>query len=132
MSVKKSLVSFLVLGSAILFISMIFQSQPVLAQGNLLEGQEGMGEVSAVFGQSEDLRATIVKIINVVLGLVGIIFLILIIISGFKYMTAAGNEEQVKKAVKQIGHAVIGLIIILAAWGISIFIIQRIVAASSG
>ena len=62
----------------------------------------------------------------------GIIFLVLLIIAGFKYMTASGNEEQVKSALKHITQAVIGLVIVLSACGISYWILIRIRAAITG
>lgn len=115
-----------------LFVSLLFVG-PVFAQSeNLLQGQEGMGDIQAVFGETEDIRITIAKMINIVLSVLAAIFVVLIVIAGFKYMTASGNEEKVKDALKQIQQAVIGLIIILMAWSITRFIILRLVAASSG
>ncbi len=63
-------------------------------------------------------------IIQSALGLLGILFIILIIYGGIIWMTAAGNEESVKKAVSTIKHAFIGLVIVLLAYIISIFIVS--------
>lgn len=52
----------------------------------------------------------------------GIIFLALMISGGFMWMTARGNEAQVNKAKELITMAVIGLIIISAAYAITAFI----------
>ncbi|MBI3115589.1 MAG: hypothetical protein HYZ09_03835, partial [Candidatus Kerfeldbacteria bacterium] len=38
------------------------------------------------------------------------------------WMTAAGNDERIDKAKKVISAAVIGLIIVLLAWAIVIFV----------
>ncbi len=46
-------------------------------------------------------------------------------------MTAAGNEDKVSEAKKLLGAGVIGLVIILAAWALSIFIIDSIYGATS-
>jgi hypothetical protein len=46
-------------------------------------------------------------------------------------MTAGGNEEQLKKAQKNLSNAVIGLVIILASWSISYFILRRMVAIAT-
>lgn len=70
-----------------------------------------------------DLKATVINIINWVLGLLGIIAVIMILIGGFQWMTAAGNEEKVEKAKKIISAAIVGLIIILLAWAIVNFVI---------
>ncbi len=45
-------------------------------------------------------------------------------------MTAGGNDEKVTEAKKLMGAGVIGLVIILSAWGITTFILEKIVSAS--
>jgi len=52
---------------------------------------------------------------NGIIGFLGLIFLILIIWGGFKWMTAAGNEQQVEKAKGVVKNATIGLALILLA-----------------
>ncbi|MCX6797941.1 MAG: pilin [Candidatus Falkowbacteria bacterium] len=75
---------------------------------------------------SSDLGTIISLIIRAVLGLLGIIFLVLIIMAGFKWMTAGGNEQQVKSAQDTMKTAVIGLVIVLAAYSITYFIFNKI------
>src|SRR3989339_1035773 len=62
---------------------------------------------------TRDVRATIASIINVALGLLGIVAVVIILAGGFRWMTAGGNEENVEKAKKLIIAGVIGLAIIL-------------------
>ncbi|MEK7103288.1 MAG: hypothetical protein AAB870_03000 [Patescibacteria group bacterium] len=62
---------------------------------------------------------TIVAIINFVLGFLGIIAVVIILIAGFKWMTAGGNDDNVKAAQTMLIQGVIGLVIILSAWGIA-------------
>lgn len=69
-----------------------------------------------------DLKATVLNIIRLVLGLMTLIAVVLVIYGGFVWLTAAGNEENVEKAKKIISAAVIGLIVILLAWAIVIFV----------
>ena len=71
---------------------------------------------------SNTLSETVGKIIKIVLGLLGIIFLALTVYAGVLWMTAAGNEEQVTKALGILKMAVIGLIIIIAAYSITYFV----------
>ena len=71
-----------------------------------------------------------ISIINIILGLLGLGFLILIIVSGIQWMTSGGNEEKVTKARKNIINAVIGLAIVLAAYVISNFIFENIQKAT--
>jgi hypothetical protein len=70
----------------------------------------------------KSLPETIGIIIGIVLSFLGIIFFILIIYGGFLWMTAHGNEEQIKKARNIIVNATIGLAIVLAAYAITAFI----------
>ena len=73
------------------------------------------------------IESYIGQIINIVLSVLGVVFLILIIYGGILWMTAAGNEEKVKKAKELITEALIGLVIVLAAYAISYFIISQLV-----
>ena len=84
----------------------------------------GLGDIS--IGQ------VVAQIIKVVLGLLSIVFLILIVMAGFKWMTAGGNEEQIKKSTATIKAAVIGLIIVLAAYTLTYFIFTYLPFTSSG
>src|SRR5574344_543383 len=67
---------------------------------------------------NKDPRTMVAQIINVVLTLLGIIAVGIVLLGGFKWMTAGGNEDKVGEAKKLLGAGVIGLVIILAAWGI--------------
>lgn len=62
-------------------------------------------------------------IIYTVLGLVGVIFMGLVIYGAFTWMTAQGNEEKVKKANKILFSALFGLMITLAAYVLTYFLI---------
>ncbi|MEK7644386.1 MAG: pilin [Patescibacteria group bacterium] len=75
---------------------------------------------------AQDPRIVASKIINVVLGLLGIIATVLIFYAGFLWMTSAGEEEKAEKARNIIYGAVIGLIIILSAFTISAFVINNL------
>lgn len=69
-----------------------------------------------------DLKETVINILNLALGLLALVAVVMIIIGGFTWLTAGGNEEKVDKAKKIISAAVIGLIIVLLAWAVVIFV----------
>ena len=71
------------------------------------------------------------SIINIVLGFLGILSLALILYAGFKWMTAAGNEDQVSSAKKILVSAVIGLIIILSSYALAAFVLDAVFTAST-
>ncbi|MFH1207068.1 MAG: Ig-like domain-containing protein [Patescibacteria group bacterium] len=73
-----------------------------------------------------DLESTIIKILQWALGLLGLVAVIIIMYGGFVWLTAAGNEEKIKKAKRILRDAVIGLVIIMLAWAIVTFIIGRL------
>lgn len=70
-------------------------------------------------------------LINAVLGVLAVIAMVLIVYAGFSWMTSGGNEEKVKKARGTLLHAFIGLTIIMAAWGITKWMIGLIAGAAS-
>lgn len=65
--------------------------------------------------------------IRVGLSMLGVIFIILILLAGFNWMTAAGDEEKIAKAGRTIRAAIIGLLVIVAAYAIWIFISSIII-----
>lgn len=103
---------------------------PVFGQAliNNPEQMQNMTAEVAVTGNLSDITVgqLVARVIQVVLSLLGVIFLALTLVSGFKWMTAGGNEEQVKKATATLKAAIIGLIIVLAAYSITYFIFTRL------
>ncbi|PLX20308.1 hypothetical protein C0584_06205 [Candidatus Parcubacteria bacterium] len=75
---------------------------------------------------SSNISSKVGSIIGIVLSFVGVIFLILIIYAGFTWMLARGNESEVLKAKNLMYDAVIGLIIIMAAYAITAFVGSKI------
>jgi len=72
------------------------------------------------------LPETVAKLINAALGLLGLVAVVIILIGGFKWMTAMGNDDNVKKAKALILQGVIGLIIIICAYAIAQFVLDAI------
>ncbi len=91
----------------------------------------GVGAIqSSIKLGSGDVRQTAARIINVALGFLGIIAVVIVLLGGFKYMIAGGNEEKTSEARKLIVSGIIGLAIILSAWAITSFVISRLVTAT--
>lgn len=84
-------------------------------------GEQGGYDVS---DETTTLESIISTVIYAILGLVGIIFLGMVIYGGFTWMTAQGNEEKVKKANGIVMSSLFGLIITLAAYAISTMVIN--------
>lgn len=64
------------------------------------------------------------NIIQTALSLLAIVFFILVLYAGFKWMIAFGNSENAEKAKGTLETALIGLAIIIASYAISIFILK--------
>ncbi len=80
---------------------------------------------------TKDIRVTIASIIKTAMGLLGIVAVVIVLIGGFKWMTAGGNDEQVGEAKKWIFSGVIGLAIILSAYALATYVINSLVTATT-
>ncbi len=76
------------------------------------------------------LAAIIGGIINVLLSVLGVIFLALTVYGGYIWMIARGDEGKVEQAKNTITRSVIGLVIILAAYAISRFVVPALMCAT--
>lgn len=79
---------------------------------------------------NKDPREIAASVLNVLMGFLGIIAVVIILIGGFKWMTAGGGEDKIGEAKKMITAGVIGLVIILAAWGVTIFVLNALLNAT--
>jgi hypothetical protein len=82
---------------------------------------------SAGITSQRTLPEIVGSIINIVLGFLGIVFLVILLYAGFTWMTAQGDEGKVKNARSMISQAVVGLIVIVAAFAISNFVLSSLV-----
>ncbi len=125
---KKKLISLFVLS---LFVFPFLAFQPALAGEEDPFGKEYVkGQHGDIVLGEEDPRTMAAMIINVILTLLSIIAVVIVLLGGFKWMTAAGNEEKVSDAKKLLAAGVIGLVIILAAWGIANFALEQLMTAT--
>lgn len=70
--------------------------------------------------QTDPTIASSPRIIGLIIGafiaFAGLTFLILMIIAGYGWMTASGNEEKVKKATSTVKTSIIGLIVSISGY----------------
>jgi len=121
-----------------MFVFTAFAALPVSAATNLSDivwtgGDGNIDTVGNVTGLGErDPREIAAAVIKVMLGFLGIIAVLIILYAGFLWMTAAGNEDKISQAKGMMSAGVIGLIIILAAFGIATFVMNALVSATTG
>lgn len=56
------------------------------------------------------------QILGFIISFVGILAIIMVILGGFWYLTAAGNEDQAKKGLRTLAYAIIGIVLISLAY----------------
>lgn len=122
----------------VFFFGQILVLTPQAKANSLWDKQQGLGTpgdtaVANSFGETggstapTDIRIIVARIIKIFLGFIGIIFLTLIILAGYKWMTAGGNDEKAKEAMGQLKTAIIGLIIIIAAYAITDYVTSNVI-----
>jgi hypothetical protein len=75
---------------------------------------------------SRDFPQMVGAIINAFLGLLGIVLVVIVIYAGYLWMTDMGNADNVKKAKSMMVQAIIGMIILMAAYAITQFILNAV------
>jgi type IV secretory pathway VirB2 component (pilin) len=90
----------------------------------------GIGAAQPAALGDVNLITTVTQIINVALGLLGIIAVVIILYAGFQWMTAGGNEEKVTEARMRIIQGVIGLAIIMSSYAIASYVINQLSTAT--
>lgn len=75
---------------------------------------------------SADINSTIGLVINILSMVVGVVAVIMIIISGFKYVTAAGDSNKVGNAKSTLVYALIGLVVVALAQLMVRFVLSRV------
>jgi len=90
-------------------------------------GSGDYGPYKAITAGENDLAGIVGVGIQAFLGLLGMIFLVLILYGGYNWLIARGEEEKVEKAKDTLTRATIGLIIVVGAYAITYFIIDKLI-----
>ena len=112
--------------AAVMCLAMAFTavspvSLPVYADSRD-EAQNGAKLANSGGGSNQNLPDIITTIINVMLFIAAALAVIMIIYGGIRYITAHGDEKQVKVAKDTIVYSVTGLIIAILAYALVTFI----------
>ncbi len=99
----------------VVFTSLVGIVFPVMAQIKSLGVIQGCDQLGVYCNDAADantLKTGLRSLINIGLGLVGLIAAIFIVIGGVRYIISRGEEDETEKAKNMILYAVIGLIVI--------------------
>ncbi|MDD3711609.1 MAG: hypothetical protein PHP37_03360 [Patescibacteria group bacterium] len=110
----------------IIFGSASFVSADTASSTGLASKQTSAFLKTAGFSETAQAEGIISVIVRMLLSFLAIIFVVLMIFSGYQWMTAGGNDEQVKKAQSRIKNAVIGLIVVILAYVITAFVFKNL------
>lgn len=117
---KRNIIKFIVVIFCIFFLAnCVFATAFDQSQFSYFSSKAGFSKNASV----GSVAATIIKAF---LGLLGLIFVILIIYAGFNWMTARGDEQQVTKAKGTIQRAIVGVVLTLAAYIITYFVFSSL------
>lgn len=116
---------------AVLVLPAVTHAQGAVTAKDLFQGKTGTDVSGALGVSNENITVTIARIIKQFLGLLGIVAVVIVVIGGFEWMTAGGNEEKVTTAKKRIMQGTIGLALILSSFAIAQFIVTSLVGATT-
>lgn len=135
----KNHISFIITYLVIPFSFLILTLQnvivsPVIAKEVTFKKIEGVGDFlphlfidpSYTFGVGDTLERVFSTLIGVFTMFAGLMFIIYFILGAFNWITSAGKTEQIEKAKTQMYYAVIGLVVVVAAYSF-IYILGEVV-----
>jgi Trk-type K+ transport system membrane component len=108
-------------------------ASPLVASAQLTADQEdqfGIDSARQVGLGEQDLKATIVGVVQTIMGFLGLLAVIVVIWGGVKWMTSGGEQAKVDEARKLIINGVIGLVIVILAFTIVTFVLGELLDAT--
>ena len=124
---KKSIISIAIMTCAVFGASVL--STASLSGSASAQVSEGINTAttSEMKGKSIDGDKGLIKtVVNVLLWAVGVLSVIMIIFSGFRYITSSGDASKTKSAQSTLIYSVVGLIVAIMAWAIVNMVINRL------
>ena len=124
---KKSIISIAIMTCAVFGTSVL--STASLSGSVSAQVSKGIdtATTSEMQGKSIDGDSGLIKtVVNILLWAVGILSVIMIIFSGFLYITSSGDASKTKSAQSTLIYSVVGLIVAIMAWAIVNMVIKRL------
>lgn len=118
---KKYLVPVLL---AILVI--VFFGFDIVYAQSVKSGLEQIANQSGLNIAGSDVATIIGNIIGTAMSFIAVLFFILMLYGGVRWMVSRGNDEEAKKALDTIIATVIGMVIVISAYAITSFVFESI------
>lgn len=87
---------------------------------NTATGQTGCADTSSTISK------TVRNMVNLFSTIIGIVAVVMIMVSGFRYITANGDTGQITSARQTIMYAIVGLIIVAVSQSLVHFVLNRV------
>ncbi|PIR02879.1 MAG: hypothetical protein COV60_03300 [Candidatus Magasanikbacteria bacterium CG11_big_fil_rev_8_21_14_0_20_43_7] len=115
----------------------VFGADPDPVEGQVQYGNKTVqkqtdaftGSDGADFGRVKDPRIVVASLIQSFLVVLGILFLVYMTYAGYLIMTSAGNDDRIDKGKSITRNAVIGVMLVLGAYG-TMWIVRWVFVAS--
>lgn len=121
---RKILFSFIIIASLVFLASSI---APAATAQQPTFGLEDTAKAASLKITDKTPAQFAGDIIGYALSFIGVVFFVLMIYGGLRWMTARGNSEIVEKSKNIIETAFIGIIIIFLAYTVTNFVINKLV-----
>jgi hypothetical protein len=124
--------------ASLLIFGVLLCSIPALSYAQEYKAElQGMleataGEDGGGLGEATDPRVIVAIIIRTSLGLIGTLFLVYTVYSGFIIMTSAGDKDKYDNGIKTLRRSALGLLLILMSYAITTFVVGMIIEDGIG
>ena len=128
---KKTVVSIAIMICAVFGLATL--STVSLSNNVSAQVSDGIGSAttSEMEGRKIDGDSGLVKsVVNILLWVIGILSIIMIIFSGIRYVTSAGDASKTKAAQNTLIYSVVGLIVAIMAWAIVDLVVNKFASGS--
>lgn len=104
----------------------------VLTAGVSAQVDSGIKAATTSEMEGKSVDKTVGSVVDILLWVVGILSVIMVAWSGFKYITSAGDTNKVASAKNTLIYSVVGLIVAIMAYAIVTFVRTQLGSTSSG
>lgn len=123
---KRTISKLLILLALFLFLGTSLYARPIVdppdpPQGNIEVSTE---ELDFLPGEDKELDRFVINILDWIIGAATLVCVVMLVYSGYMYMTAGGDEQKVQTAQKTITGSLIGLAVSLLSLVIVNFVLE--------
>jgi hypothetical protein len=96
------------------------------AKSEICSGLGGSGGASCSVSGQPNINTTIKKIVDIASAIAGITAVIMLVVAGFRFITANGDSGSVASARRTVMYAVVGLVVVAISQTLVKFVIDKV------